>query len=194
MIAAELARRGGIEWDFASSEEIWEEIAEIVPRFKGISGEAVRNAPDGMLVGGADGSNGADGDADKAAGQISSTAADISIPAPEPTPHDRYAFRLVVNRTLYDNGTLVSHCPSLAPLAEPATARLNPAAVRELGVSDGDTVSLASTAGTISIPATADARVPEGVVVIPLNHTGADPRELIASGSTVTEVRISTAP
>lgn len=194
MIAAELARRGGIEWDFSSSEDIWEEIAEIVPRFKGISGEAVRNATDGVLVGGADGSNGADGDADKAAGRISSTAANISIPAPEPTPHDRYAFRLLVNRTLYDNGTLVSHCPSLAPLVEPATARLNPAAVRELGISDGDTVSVASTAGTISIPATADARVPEGVVVIPHNHTGADPRDLIASGSTVTEVRISTAP
>ena len=206
MIAAELARRGGIEWDFASSEDIWEEIAEIVPRFKGISGEAVRNAPDGVLAGGADGTS------DQAA--VSSQASDadsggitgpetagrppaagsvlLNIPTPEPTPHDRYAFRLVVNRTLYDNGTLVSHCPSLAPLAGPATARLNPAAVRELGISDGDIVSLASTAGTISIPATTDARVPEGVVVIPHNHSGADPRELIASGSTVTEVRIST--
>ena len=177
MIAAELARRGGIEWDFSSSEDIWEEIAEIVPRFKGINGEAVRKAPDGVLVGGADSTSG---------------QAAISNQTSEPTPHDRYAFRLVVNRTLYDNGTLVSHCPSLAPLAESATARLNSAAVRELGISDGDTVSVASTAGTISIPATADARVPEGVVVIPHNHTGADPRELIVNGSTVTEVRIST--
>lgn len=214
MIAAELARRGGIEWDFSSSEDIWEEIAEIVPRFKGIIGEAVRNAPDGVLVGGADSTSGqaaissraSDADSGGITGPgtagnsptagISPTAGSVpfKIPAPEPTPHDRYAFRLVVNRTLYDNGTLVSHCPSLAPLAEPATARLNPAAVRELGISDGDTVSVASTAGTISIPATADARVPEGVVVIPHNHTGANPRELIVNGRTVTEVRISTAP
>ena len=179
MIAADLARRGGIEWDFASSEDIWEEIAEIVPRLKGISGEAVRKAHDGVLAGGADSLPTAGG-------------VPFEIPTPEPTPHDRYAFRLVVNRTLYDNGTLVSHCPSLAPLAEPATARLNPAAARDLGISDGDTVSVASTAGTISIPATADARVPEGVVVIPHNHSGADPRELVESGSTVTEVRIST--
>ena len=177
MIAAELARRGGIEWDFSSSEDIWEEIAEIVPRFKGISSEAVRNAADGVLAGGA--------------GPAASVPFDI--PAPEPIPHDRYAFRLVVNRTLYDNGTLVSHCPSLAPLAEPATARLNPAAVRELGISDGEIVAVASAASTITIPVKSDARVPEEVIVIPHNHSGADPRDLIASGRTVTEVRISTA-
>lgn len=201
MIATELARRGGIEWDFASSEDIWEEIAEIVPRFKGISGEAVRNAPDGVLVGGADGIGSQAADSSQATGANSggitnsetATSIHFDIPIPEPTPHDRYAFRLVINRTLYDNGTLVSHCPSLAPLAEPATARLNLAAVRELGISDGDTVSVASAASVITIPIKSDARVPEGVVVIPHNHSGADPRELIVSGSTVTEVRISTA-
>ena len=176
MIAAELARRGGIEWDFSSSEDIWEEIAEIVPRFKGISSEAVRNAPDGVLVGDT--------------GPASPTASvHFDIP---PIPHDRYAFRLAVNRTLYDNGTLVSHCPSLEPLAELAAARLNPAAVRDLGISDGEIVTVASAASTITIPVKSDARVPEEVVVIPHNHSGADPRDLIVSGSTVTEVRIST--
>ena len=208
MIAAELARRGGIEWDFSSSEDIWEEIAEIVPRFKGISSEAVRNAPDGVLV------DGADGTGSQAANSSQATEADtggvadpqtagpnpagpdasvpFDVPAPEPIPHDRYAFRLVVNRTLYDNGTLVSHCSSLAPLAEPAAARLNPAAVRELGINDGEVVAVASAANTVTIPVKSDARVPEEVVVIPHNHSGADPRELIVSGSTVTEVRIST--
>ena len=201
MIATELARRGGIEWDFASSEDIWEEIAEIVPRFKDISVEAVRNAPDGVLVGDADSTGSQAADSSQAAsadsGDTTGSGTDANIhfdiPTPEPTPHDRYAFRLVVNRTLYDNSTLVSHCPSLAPLAEPATARLNPAAVRELGISDGDTVSVASTANTITIPVKSDIRVPEGVVVIPHNHSGADPRDLIVNGSTVTEVRISTA-
>ena len=176
IIAAELARRGGIEWDFSSSEDIWEEIAEIVPRLKGISSEAVRNAPDGVLVGDAG-----------PAGPAASVHFDIPL-----IPHDRYAFRLVVNRTLYDNGTLVSHCPSLAPLAELAAARLNPAAVRELGISDGEIVAVASAANTITIPVKSDVRVPEEVVVIPHNHSGADPRDLIVSGSTVTEVRIST--
>lgn len=200
MIATELARRGGIEWDFASSEDIWEEIAEIVPRFKNISSEAVSNAPDGVLAGGADDNGSQAADSSRATGAESrgitnsetATSIHFDIPTPEPTPHDRYAFRLVVNRTLYDNGTLVSHCPSLAPLAEPATARLSPTALRELGISDGDTVSVASTAKTITIPVKSDVRVPEGVVVIPHNHSGADPREMIVSGSTVTEVRIST--
>ena len=208
MIAAELARRGGIEWDFSSSEDIWEEIAEIVPRLKSISSEAVRNAPDGVLVDGADGTGsqaansspateaekGGVADPQTAAADPAGPAASVpfDVPVPEPIPHDRYAFRLVVNRTLYDNGTLVSHCPSLAPLAEPATARLNPAAVRELGISDGEIVAVASAANTITIPVKSDARVPEEVVVIPHNHSGADPRDLIVSGSTVTEVRIST--
>ena len=194
MIAAELARRGGIEWDFSSSEDIWEEIAEIVPRLKGISSEAVRNAPDGVLVDGASPDPaGPDPASPDPAGPASPTASvHFDVPAPEPIPHDRYAFRLVVNRTLYDNGTLVSHCSSLAPLAELAAARLNPAAVRELGIRDGEIVAVASAAGTITIPVKSDARVPEEVVVIPHNHSGADPRDLIVSGSTVTEVRIST--
>ena len=205
MIAAELARRGGIEWDFASSEDIWDEIAEIVPRFKGISSEAVRNAPDGVLVGDADGTGSQAANSSQATEADAGGVADPQTAVPNPAgpaasapfdvppiPHDRYAFRLVVNRTLYDNGTLVSHCPSLAPLAEPAAARLNPAAVRELGISDGEIVAVASAASTITIPVKSDARVPEEVVVIPHNHSGADPRDLIVSGSNVTEVRIST--
>ena len=205
MIAAELARRGGIEWDFSSSEDIWEEIAEIVPRFKGISSEAVRNAPDGVLVDGADGTGSQAANSSQATEADTGGVADPQTAGPNPAspdasvpfdvppiPHDRYAFRLVVNRTLYDNGTLVSHCPSLAPLAEPAAARLNPATVRELGISDGEIVAVASAANTVTIPVKSDARVPEEVVVIPHNHSGADPRELIVSGSTVTEVRIST--
>ena len=210
MIAAELARRGGIEWDFSSSEDIWDEIAEIVPRFKGISSEAVRNAPDGVLVDGADGTGSQAANSSQATEADTGGVADPQTAGPKPAgpnpasptasvhfdippiPHDRYAFRLVVNRTLYDNGTLVSHCPSLAPLAEPAAARLNPAAVRELGISDGEIVAVASAANTVTIPVKSDARVPEEVVVIPHNHSGADPRDLIVSGSTVTEVRIST--
>ena len=97
----------------------------------------------------------------------------------------------MVHRTLYNNGTVVANCPSLAGLAEPATARLNPAAMQELGLTDGDQATLSSEAGQVALPVKTDARVPPGAIAVAHNHAGVDPRELIVPGATATEVRVS---
>lgn len=138
----------------------------------------VLNAPDGILLP-------ARIDPDK------TLAALDSIAQPEVVPHNRYTFRLVVDRTLYDNGTLVANCPSLAGLAEPSVARLNPEVMNELGIQNGAEISLASESGRVTVVTKSDARVPAGVIAIAHNHTGVDPRELIVPGALVTEVQVS---
>lgn len=178
VIATELANRCGAEWGFTSSEEVWQQICETLPGFEAISMQDVLNAPDGILLP-------ARIDPDK------TLAALDSIAQPEVVPHNRYTFRLVVDRTLYDNGMLVANCPSLAGLAEPSVARLNPEVMNELGIQNGAEISLASESGRVTVATKSDARVPAGVVAIAHNHTGVDPRELIVPGALVTEVQVS---
>jgi len=178
VIAAELAHKCGADWGFTSPVEIWQEIAETLPQFEGITTQEISAAPDGILAA-----------SPPAPAQTQAFLG--SLHQPEAVPHNRYTFRLVIHRTLYDNGTWVANCPSLAGLAEPSAARLNPAAMRELGIEAGAEIILSSEAGRVAITAKPDARVPAGVIAIAHNHTGADPRELIVSGAVATEVQVS---
>ena len=179
MIAVELANRSGADWNFDSPQQIWEELSGKVAQFSGITAPAIAAAPDGILAPPAPAAD--------SAKFLSGLAAE----RPEPLPPNRYSFRLVVHRTLYNNGTVVANCPSLAGLAEPATARLNPAAMQELGLTDGDQATLSSEAGQVALPVKTDARVPPGAIAVAHNHAGVDPRELIVPGATATEVRVS---
>ncbi len=120
----------------------------------------------------------------------SSDVGDLTVPAT-----DAYSLRLVVNRKLYDRGTLLTASPSSAGLAEESMAMLNPADATPLGIGGSDTgdstrVKLTSAQGSMTIHATQDATVPKGTVLVHHNRAGSDPGELIGAGATVCEVRV----
>ncbi len=111
---------------------------------------------------------------------------------PANLPVDAYSLRLVTDRRLYDQGTLVGAAPSLAGLAVPGTLSANPTDLGRLGVSVGDRVKVISPTGTIIAPVTPDASIPEGTVVMAWNHEGTSPAALIDAGASVTEIRVET--
>ena len=153
---AEVSARLGTDLGCSTPQGTLAEIAAVAPAYAGITLPLLRrpDARRGLLT---------------APGTVR-----YATPGRPGEPHTgEGTHRLVVRRSLYDCGTLVTHCPSLAPLRPDATARLNPADMADLG-RDG---AVRLRAGDAAVEATAvgDPRVPPGTVVLLHAQTGALP-------------------
>jgi NADH-quinone oxidoreductase subunit G len=120
-----------------------------------------------------------------------------SLPTPEVEqvpahPVDSYSHRLVIDHTMYDQGTIVQACRSGAGLATPSRIRLNPHDIEQLGLAEGDEIHVAAARGDLTVPVSSDHRVPRGVAAMAINHEGADPRKLVLPGASMTEIRLET--
>ena len=180
MIAAELAFRLGADLGFSSVEEIWAEIQRVSTAHAGMTLAALAQEVDGLLAG-----RGADAGARPARAGLPES--DYEAP-----PIDNYSLRLVTRRRLYDNGTMVSHAPSLAGLAGTSSLSVNPDDLERIGVTDGARVKVTSPKGSLTTPVRFDAAVPVGTAVLDWNQGDPSPRTLIDATAAVTEVRVET--
>jgi NADH-quinone oxidoreductase subunit G len=105
---------------------------------------------------------------------------------------DGYSLRLVASHKLYDDGTLVQHSPSLAPLAPGSIVRVNPADLERLGVTAGDSVRLTSSRTALTLTTQADLGVPRGVAHLAFDQPGPGAADLIDAAAPVTDVRLET--
>jgi anaerobic selenocysteine-containing dehydrogenase len=173
MIAAELAARLGSDLGASSAEDLWAELVANSEVHAGLDASVLADPAnaDGVLL-----------PLDPAA-----------FPTPEPThvpPKGAYELRLVVNRTLYDAGTDLSHCESSAGLAPRGVVRLSPADASPVGITTGSRVVLSSPHGSLSLDAVVDAAVPKGSAALRHNLVGADAGQLIDAGDVVCDVRV----
>ena len=79
-----------------------------------------------------------------------------------------------IARTMYDDGVMLRHCPSLSGLAPGAAAYLTPEHAASLGAEAGDLVEVALEGGSVTLPVRLDPTLHEGVVYIPFNQPGAE--------------------
>ena len=173
LIAAEIAQRLGSDLGVTSTEDLWDELTATSPAHAGVTAALLaqpENA-DGIVIG----------------------ASPTPFTAPEPThvaPKSAYSLRLVVNRTLYDGGTSISHCESSASLAPSAALHLSTVDASPLGVETGTRVTVSSSNGSLSIPAVVDGGVPKGSAVLHHNLAGADAGVLISADDVVCDIRV----
>ncbi len=109
---------------------------------------------------------------------------------------DGYSLRLVSGRSLYDHGTLVQACPSLAPLAPAQVLRANPYDTDRLGIGTGDKVRIRSPRASFVTTVEATPLVPRGVAAMAFNLAGEEGHrasDLIDACAPVTDVRLETA-
>jgi NADH-quinone oxidoreductase subunit G len=183
-IASDLAYRLGHDLGLESPEQIWKEIEAVAPVFAGATHDLVHSPEgrDGVVV-------------PLPTRRAEDGAPDPWVPLPgrtviTPPTLDSYSLRLVVNRRLYDRGTLVRHSPSLSELGGPATLRLNPTDFDRLGVADGEDVRVTSSRGHVTVPVAADPSVPRGVATLPANGAGGRASVLVDASVPVTDVRV----
>ena len=114
-------------------------------------------------------------------------------PAVEAPARDAYALRLVAAHKLYDRGTLLSHCPSLAELAPGATLRVHPTDLERLGLGASASVKVSSARTSTTLEAHADPTLPQGTALLHANQPdGPDPAAFIDATAAVTEIRLET--
>ena len=205
ILAAELARRLDTDLGFESIADIAAEIATLAPAYAGITAELLASpeAGDGVVVPlSADPADlsadpGSDtGEPESDTGDLAADPPALVVFAPgtstDLAPVDSYSLRLVATRKLYDEGTLVEHASSLAPLAPGTILRVNPYDFDRLGVSTGDRVRMRSPRATLTAGIVADDGVPRGSASVVFNQPGLHVAALIDAAERVTDVRVET--
>jgi NADH-quinone oxidoreductase subunit G len=108
-------------------------------------------------------------------GLVANRAAAPTVrPAPEPVLGPRQAL-LTTWHELIDGGRMMDGDPNLAGTAKPARAILSAATAAEIGVAAGESVALATDAGTLVLPAEI-ADMADRVVWVPTNPAGSPSR------------------
>jgi anaerobic selenocysteine-containing dehydrogenase len=174
-------------------------------------GEAAAAATDASAAKGDADEQAAEADAQVAQADASGDDGDAEAPPAQPAPArpglvgytelatrttppvDSYSLRLVATRKLYDQGTEVQHAPSLAGLAPGGSVRLHPHDFDRLGVEAGAMVTVASSTGSVILPASPDEGVPRGAASVVLHQVGRSTMSLIDAGETVNDVRVERA-
>jgi NADH-quinone oxidoreductase subunit G len=175
MIAADLAAAIGPDLGFDSLDQLREEMRAVIDGFPAMDWDGAGALADGPLVRLERNWDLEFGDAAQA-------------PAPSSS-----GLRLVVDRKLWDQGTMVQRSPSLAGLAPAAELRLSPTDVQLLNLGDSQWVTVEHGDASYDLPFVVDPRVAARTAWLPVGLPGFDVRLLLASGRPVTNIEVRTA-
>ncbi len=117
---------------------------------------------------------------------------DRGAPTVNVPPRDGYALRLVVGRTLYDHGRIVSETPAFGRLVPDNVLRVNPHDLAALGVDSGTEVKITAARASLTRPVVGDPAVPVGVAAMAFPADGTGPALIIDTAAPVTDVRVET--
>ena len=119
-----------------------------------------------------------------AAGYVVPAAAGADAPA------DGYPLKLEIGPVLYHSGTLSVRSPQLAEVFPKAMVELNTADAADLGIADGDAVSVTSAGGSLSAQARVTKNVAKGSVFFPFHFADA-PALTLAGEAETTRVKVA---
>ncbi|HKQ58721.1 MAG TPA: molybdopterin-dependent oxidoreductase, partial [Candidatus Eisenbacteria bacterium] len=174
-----VAQALGAKWAYRGAEDVFREIAKLVPGYRGMSWATLLPlGPQWSL------------DTPVAAG-ASGAPSSKSAAAPS-TNGDGMA--LLSGGTLFLQGSLSHHGALLPRLAKEARAFLHPDEAQRLGVLDGEPLEIAGPAGVIRVAAARDATVPRGSVFVPYAYPGVELNRLGAPAGSGLRVKVSKAP
>ena len=158
-ILDDLATRMGRPIGLVSGKEIAGEISRVAPAYSGISWDHLEwDAREGAVV--------------PMEGAVQPLVHEPRRwTAREEAP--RYSLHLA--RTLYDDGVLLRHCPSLSGQAPGASAHLTPSHAASVGVGEGDPVTFRIGERSVTLPVRLDPTLHEGTVYVPFNQPGTAP-------------------
>ena len=108
---------------------------------------------------------------------------------------DAYSHRLVLRRSLFDEGTLVNTSPSMVGLPMEPALSIHPAELAKLGLSSGDDIRVRSARGAVVMTVVADDTVDRHVVAARFSQAAGDDDDacaLVDCSASATDVRLET--
>jgi NADH-quinone oxidoreductase subunit G len=175
MIAVELATALGIDLGFVTLEELRAELSQTAVSLGSVDWSKLGSADDGPII--------------KLERQWVLEFGDAAVPPMASS----YGLRLVVDRKLWDLGTMVQESPSLAGLAPPAVLHLAPSDVAALRLEPGAMAVIDRDGVTLEVPYVSDPAVVPRTAWLPVRLPGFDVRELLVAGRSVTNILIRSA-
>jgi predicted molibdopterin-dependent oxidoreductase YjgC len=157
-----VAQALGADWRYRTAEDVFREIARVVPGFQGLSYAAL--LPDGALLGEA---------------RVAARIQPVDAGAAAATGDGLW---LLSGGTLFADGSLSARSNTLSGLAGAVRARLSPAEASRLAAAAGDRIELTGPAGALTLALEIDDSVPAGAVFVP--YAGAELNRLGTPGGT----------
>jgi formate dehydrogenase major subunit len=166
-----MARALGLDWTYKHPREVFDEMRKGMPSIAGITWDRLEAESAVTYPCEHEGDPGERvvfvEQFPTPTGRAKLVPADI-IPAAE-RPDDAYPYVLITGRQLehWHTGSMTRRAEALDAIEPAPVASINPADLRKLGVLPGDTVTIASRRGSVSLYARADDGMPPGAVFIP---------------------------
>jgi formate dehydrogenase major subunit len=172
-IVCEIARQMGLDMQYESPSDVFDEFAALTTNYAGLSHENLGSTgklwpcPDPTT---GDGVQILFGD-----GFPTTSGRGRFVPCPyrpaDELPDDEYPFVLSTGRVLehWHTGSMTRRSHALNSIEPSAFAALNPADAASLRLSDGDLVAVSSRRGTIELAARIDSGIEQGCVFIPFH-------------------------
>jgi len=154
-----VAQAMGAKWSYRTAEDVFREIARLVPAYRGPGWGA-------LLVGG------------HAWAGEALVPASVSETAPAMAEKNGDALWVLSGGVLFLQGSLSHHGELLLKLAKEAQGWLHPAQARRMGLADGEAVELEGPTGTLRLPIKCDESVPEGSVFVPYAYADVELNQL----------------
>jgi formate dehydrogenase major subunit len=174
-IVIDLSKRLGVPTPYTTAEEVFEEIALVTPSWRGVSHARLRERMGGLQYPVPDATH--EGHAFLFDDTFPTTDGRARLVAveylpPAELPDDEFPFFLNTGRQMYHwhTGTMTRRSFALDARESTATVELNPADAAELGVNDGDEVSIVSRRNSIRIAVRVSDRVARKQVFIPMHY------------------------
>jgi len=158
-IFSAVARALGASWSYRSPEDVFREIARLVPGYRGLSWASLLPlGPQWASVG------------------TPTVPASVQPAAPASIrpAADGEGLWLLAGGTLFLPGGIAQRGALLRRLAGPARAALHPDEARRLGVAEGEAIELSGPGGSLQVAVVLDADVPPGAVFLPYAQAGVD--------------------
>ena len=174
-----VAQAMGTRWSYRGAEDIFREIARLVPGYRGLSWATLLPM----------GPQWASDATPAVAGSLAAGGHGAAGP-----PASGEGLWLLSGGTLFLQGSLAHRGALLPRLARGARAFLHPDEVRRLGLREGEGVELAGPSGAIRVPFASDPSVPVGSVFVPYAYAEVELNRLGAPSRSGLRVRATRSP
>jgi formate dehydrogenase major subunit len=176
-IIQEIARRIGLDWNYADVGEVYTEMASLMPSLDNISWERILRENAVTYPCDAPDQPGHDVVFDKGfprpGGFAKLVAAKLSLP--NEMPDDEFPMILTTGRQLehWHTGAMTRRATVLDALEPAAVASMSRVAIARIGVAPGDPIRVTTRRGSIELAVRQDDGIPDSVVFIPFAYVEA---------------------
>ena len=176
-IIQEIARRLGLDWNYRSPQDVYDEMAALMPSLDNISWQ--RLADESAVTYPCDAPDVAGNEIVFGEGFPTVTGRARLVPAaytpPNELPDAEFPLILTTGRQLehWHTGTMTRRTKILDEIEPEAVASLAPMQLKTLDIQPGEMVGIETRRGRIEIKTRSDSAVPEGVIFVPFCYTEA---------------------